>query len=72
MQLHIDIDQEVDGRWISEVPDLPGVLAYGETRQAAISRVQALALRVMADRIELGESSPRVTDAIKQVFSVAA
>ena len=48
----IEIEQETDGRWIAEVIELPGVLAYGATRDEAIGRVQALALRVVADRLE--------------------
>jgi predicted RNase H-like HicB family nuclease len=56
--MRIDIEQEQDGRWIAEVPDLPGVLAYGQTRTAAISKAQALALRVIADRLDSGESIP--------------
>jgi predicted RNase H-like HicB family nuclease len=54
--LTIDQEQEEDGRWIAEVLELPGVLAYGETQGEAIARVQALALRVLADRLEHGES----------------
>jgi predicted RNase H-like HicB family nuclease len=57
-RMRIDIEQERDGRWIAEVPDLPGVLAYGQTRTAAISKAQALALRVIADRLDNGESIP--------------
>jgi predicted RNase H-like HicB family nuclease len=45
----IEIERETDGRWIAEVPDLSGVLAYGQTRDEAVARVQALALRVLAD-----------------------
>ncbi|HEY1378902.1 MAG TPA: type II toxin-antitoxin system HicB family antitoxin [Gemmataceae bacterium] len=56
--LRIEVEREDDGRWIAEVPDLPGVLAYGQTRQEAIERVQALSLRVLADRLEHGESVP--------------
>ena len=55
MPLTIEVDQEDDGRWIAEVPDLPGVMTYGQTRQEAIERVQALSLRVLADRAEHGE-----------------
>jgi predicted RNase H-like HicB family nuclease len=55
MQLHIEIAREDDGRWIADVVDLPGVLAYGENRAAALSAVKALALRVLADRLEAGE-----------------
>ena len=58
MKLTIELDQEDDGRWIAEVLDLPGVLAYGQTRDEAVARVQALALRVLADRLEHGESEP--------------
>lgn len=50
MIFSIDTEQEADGRWIAEIPDLPGALVYGATREEAIQRVQALALRVMADR----------------------
>jgi predicted RNase H-like HicB family nuclease len=54
----IEIEQEQDGRWIAEVPDLPGALAYGATEAEARARVQALALRVVADRLEHGEADP--------------
>lgn len=49
MHLTIETEQETDGRWLSEVPDLPGILAYGATRAEAIASVQALAGRVIAD-----------------------
>jgi predicted RNase H-like HicB family nuclease len=52
----IELDQETDGRWIADVPALPGVLAYGATREDAIARVEALALRVLADRAGFEES----------------
>lgn len=52
MNLTIEIEQEEDGRWIAEVIDLPGVLAYGKTVEEAITKVQALALRVLADNLE--------------------
>jgi predicted RNase H-like HicB family nuclease len=55
MQLSIEVEREEDGRWLTEVPELPGVLAYGQSREEAIVRVQALALRVLADRIEYGK-----------------
>ena len=58
MKLTIEIEREDDGRWIAEVPELPGVIVYGETREEAIRRVQVLALRVLADRLEHGESVP--------------
>jgi predicted RNase H-like HicB family nuclease len=53
----IEIEREDDGRWLAEVVELPGVLAYGDTEQAAVSKVQALALRVIAERLEHGETS---------------
>ncbi len=52
MQYSIEFEQEQDGRWIAEIPSLPGVLAYGSTRLEAESKVEALALRVLADRME--------------------
>jgi predicted RNase H-like HicB family nuclease len=58
MKYNIEVEQETDGRWIAEIGDLPGVMAYGETRDLAIGAVQALALRVVADRIEHGEVLP--------------
>lgn len=72
MQLSIETEQEEDGRWLGEVPELPGVLAYGQSRQEAIVRVQVLALRVLADRIEHGEALPQTVNVLPQVFSVAA
>ena len=51
MNLKIEIEQEEDGRFIAEVIDFPGVLAYGNTRQEAVAKVQALALRVLADKL---------------------
>jgi len=56
----VEIERETDGRWIAEVMDLPGVLAYGATRDEAMQNVEALALRVLADRIEHGEVIPEV------------
>lgn len=58
MNFSIEIEQEEDGRWIAEVCDLPGVLAYGQTREEALTKVQALALRVLADRLEHDEVVP--------------
>jgi predicted RNase H-like HicB family nuclease len=68
MTFAIEIEQEKDGRWIAEIPQIPGAMAYGRTRAEAVSRVEALALRVLAERIEHGETSP----VIEKVFSVAA
>ncbi len=56
----VDVEQEDDGRWIAEVPDLPGVMAYGESRSEVILHVEALALRVLADRMDQGEIVPQV------------
>ena len=58
MRLRVQFDREEDGRWIAEVPSLPGVLAYGKTRQQVLGGVEALALRVLADRLEQGELRP--------------
>jgi predicted RNase H-like HicB family nuclease len=52
----VEVEREDDGRWLAEVVELPGVLAYGETQEAARARVQALALRVIAERLEHGET----------------
>jgi predicted RNase H-like HicB family nuclease len=62
MRLRVELEQEADGRWIGEVPELAGVLAYGATSDEARSRVQALALRVVADRLEHGEAGPQLLD----------
>jgi len=56
MQLTIETEREEDGRWIAEVLELPGVLSYGATETEARAHVQALALRVLADRLEHGEN----------------
>jgi predicted RNase H-like HicB family nuclease len=56
----VEIEQEDDGRWLAEVIELPGVLAYGDTPETAVSRVQALALRVIAERLEHGEAGPEL------------
>ena len=64
----IEIEQEEDGRWLSEVMEIPGVMAYGQTREEAVKRAQTLALRVIADRLEHGEQVPEMD----QLFSVAA
>jgi len=56
----IELEQEEDGRWLAEVLELPGVLAYGQSQEAAVSKVQALALRVVAERLEHGEAGPQL------------
>lgn len=65
--LTIDTEQEDDGRWIAEVPAVPGVMVYGTSRDEAVARAQALALRVLAERLENGEVVPETAD----LFSVA-
>ena len=57
----VDIEREDDDRWIGEVVDLPGVLAYGRTRDEAVARAKALAFRVLADRLEHGETIPELS-----------
>ena len=61
MTFTIEYEQEADGRWLAEVVELPGVLAYGYTAEQAISKAQALALRVLAEQLEYGEHR-RVND----------
>jgi predicted RNase H-like HicB family nuclease len=56
----VEVEQEEDGRWLAEVLELPGVLAYGQSQDAALSKVQALALRVIAERLEHGEAGPQL------------
>ena len=58
VNLDIESEREADGRWLAEVPQLPGVLAYGATRDEAVARVQVRALRVLAERLEHAESQP--------------
>lgn len=60
VNLSIELEHEDDGRWIAEVPSLPGVLAYGHSREEALAHVQALALRVIAERLEHGETAPEL------------
>lgn len=56
----VDVERETDGRWIGEVPELPGVLVYGGTRDEAVAKAKALAFRVLADRLEHGEDIPEI------------
>ncbi|MPY71911.1 MAG: type II toxin-antitoxin system HicB family antitoxin [Alphaproteobacteria bacterium] len=65
--LKVEIEQEVDGRFIAEIPDLPGVMAYGQSREEALAKVEAIALRTPADRLEQGEPTPE----LPQIFSAA-
>jgi predicted RNase H-like HicB family nuclease len=55
MTFTVDYEQEKDGRWIAEVLELPGVMVYGATREEALAKAQALALRVVAERLDHGE-----------------
>lgn len=64
----VEVDREDDGRWIAEVPSLPGVLTYGATRDEAVRKAQALSLRVLAERLEHGEPLPDV----QSVFRIVA
>lgn len=68
MKLEVQVEIEDDGRWIAEVPSLPGVLAYGATELEARAKAQALALRVLADRLEHEEADP---DLMNISFSAA-
>ena len=64
MNLAIELEQENDGRWIAEIDELNGVLVYGETREDVITTVKTLALRVIADRLENGESLPQQVESL--------
>jgi predicted RNase H-like HicB family nuclease len=66
--MKIEVEREEDGRWIAEIPDLPGVMVYGVSRDEALSKVEALALRVIADRLDHGETVPELSD----LFAVPA
>jgi predicted RNase H-like HicB family nuclease len=66
--MNIELEREEDGRWIAEVIDLPGAMAYGTTQEEAITKVKALALRILADRVENGVPVPEIT----QVFALSA
>jgi len=67
MSFLVQVEQEEDGRWIAEIPDLPVVVVYGQSRDEAIARVEALSLRVLADRLENGESLPRIAGVFRVV-----
>jgi predicted RNase H-like HicB family nuclease len=60
--MKVEIEREDDGRWIAEVPDLLGVMVYATTRPEAIAKAEALALRVIADRLDHGETIPELDD----------
>ncbi len=69
MKLTLVVEREDDGRWIAEVPELPGVLVYGSTESDAMAKAEVLALRVLAERIEHAEAGP---EAIQIVLPAAA
>ena len=66
--MKVEVEREDDGRWIAEIPELPGVMAYGDDQNEAISRAQVLALRVLADRLEHGEQIPELSE----VFAISS
>lgn len=66
--MRIEVEQEDDGRWLAEAPEIPGALAYGGTQAEAIAKVEALVLRILADRLDQGETAPE----LEKVFTVAA
>ena len=68
MHLTIETEVEEDGRWIAEIIEIPGAMQYGRSSTEAIARAEALALRVLAERIESGEQPP---DAIRITFAAA-
>jgi predicted RNase H-like HicB family nuclease len=68
MNFTIEVEQETDGRWIADIAQIPGAMAYGSNRNEAVAKAEALALRVLAERIEQGESAPE----IERLFSVAS
>ena len=69
MEVKVEFEQEDDGRWIAELPIIPGALSYGATQEEALARVAALTLRILADRIEHGEEIPAPFD---EIFAVSA
>jgi predicted RNase H-like HicB family nuclease len=66
--MRVEVEREEDGRWIAEVPALPGAMAYGVSKVEAVAKVEALVLRALADKIEHGEEAP----GLEKVFTVAA
>ena len=66
--MRVEVESEDDGRYIAEVPSIPGAMVYGATANEAIMKVEALVLRILADRIESGEDSPELTE----LFTVSA
>ena len=71
LDLRVEFGREEDGRWIAEVVDLPGVLVYGSSQENAFARVKALALHVIAERIEHGELSPSILAVVFRAATAA-
>ncbi|MDX2224662.1 MAG: type II toxin-antitoxin system HicB family antitoxin [Rhodospirillaceae bacterium] len=65
--LKLEIEREEDGRWIAEISGIPSAMSYGKSREEAVARTEALALRILADRVEHGESVPELA----MIFSAA-
>ncbi|GBC97457.1 hypothetical protein HRbin16_03280 [bacterium HR16] len=68
MNLCIEVEREEDGRWIAEIPAIPGAMVYAPTREEAVARVKALALRIIADRVENMEAAPEAEERICRRF----
>jgi predicted RNase H-like HicB family nuclease len=68
MKFSVETEQEADGRWIAEIVEIPGVMKYGSTREEALANAEALALRVIAERIEHGE---HIVEPIEITFAAA-
>lgn len=64
MDFTLELEQEVDGRWLAEIPELPGVMAYGTTPAQAGAKAKALALRVLAERMEEESSLPGISNIV--------
>ncbi len=71
MSFQVESEQEEDGRWLAEIPQLSGVMAYGAAREDAITRAKILALRVVADRLNHGEQIPNLSSVFMQVAQPA-
>jgi predicted RNase H-like HicB family nuclease len=66
-QFTVELDRETDGRWIAEIPALPGAMCYGSSKEEASRKVEALALRILADRIENGDEVPELAGAFLSI-----
>jgi predicted RNase H-like HicB family nuclease len=68
-QFTVELDRETDGRWIAEIPAIPGALCYGSSKEEASRRVEALALRILADRLENGDHVPELAGAFLSILA---